>query len=228
MTHGHIGRLSVLAAALLLGAAWEARADLTYEISIDTSSLAGGPSGYIDFQLNQSANAAQAVTAALHNFSGGGGTLDPLNISLMGDVAGDLGAGTLTLHNTPGFNDAFLGFTFGSQIVFDVTLSGAALNSPSGAVSEGSSFAFSLYKNDAMTALSTSADGSLVRLDVVPGTGAVNVTSSALFTGGPMAHADPVGPATVTPEPSTFLPALAATTLGLAYAARRRRASAPR
>ncbi len=215
MYHSTTGRLAVIAAALIAACAVpQTRADVIYQLSADTSSLAGGY-GYLDFQFNQSASAAQAATAIVTNFSGGGGTLNSGDVTLTGDVTGGL-PGTLTLQNTPGFNDAFLGFTFGGSVSLDVRLTGDAVNNPSASATEGSTFSFSLYQADGVTPISVSPDGSIVRLDIAPGTGVVTPTTSALFDGGPPAQANLLAPNTV-PEPSSFQLTLLASAAGLAY-----------
>jgi len=101
-----------------------------------------------------------------------------------GDVTGTL-PGALTFDNGTSFNDYFDGFTFGKSISFDVKLYGPAINSPDGASTSGSTFAFSMFSDSAgtMPTLTTdSANGFAAKIDVnIDGT--TTVTNSSQQTG---------------------------------------------
>jgi hypothetical protein len=122
---------------------------LTYHVEVNTASLSG-QSGNLDLQFNPGGDTAPAATATITNFQSPDGKLAP-SIELTGNANGSL-SGTLTLINSPMYNDAYQGFTFGTAFSFDVTLSGAALDSPGATF--GSSFALSLYDPDQKPLLS--------------------------------------------------------------------------
>ena len=66
--------------------------------------------------------------------------------ALTGDVSGALPT-TLTFDNGAGFNDYFEGFTFGSTLLFNVSLFGPALSGPDMTSTSGSTFAFSMFSD---------------------------------------------------------------------------------
>jgi hypothetical protein len=104
---------------------------VTYLATIDTSSQ-NGNYGYVDLELNASGlSGVGPVVATVFNFSGT--TLNPsdTNNDELGTASGSL-PGPLTLDNS-GFNDYFEGMTFGSDITFDVTLSGSGVSLTGGA-----------------------------------------------------------------------------------------------
>jgi len=100
------------------------RADLMFEVSLDTSGLMGHPAGpfYIDFQLNDgSGNFSKVNTAKISNFSGAGLTGTP---HLFGNATGSLAAaGTLTLKDDAALiNEFYQAFTPGRLVSFHVSL----------------------------------------------------------------------------------------------------------
>jgi hypothetical protein len=115
-------------AVLLVGAfSLPALADsVTYQATIDTSSQ-NGNYGYIDLELNaNSVSGSGPVVATVFDFSGATLNSSDLNNDELGTASGSL-PGPLTLDNS-GFNDYFEGMTFGSDITFDVTLSGSGVS----------------------------------------------------------------------------------------------------
>jgi hypothetical protein len=176
-----------------------AHADLSFQVSADTSSLSD-QSGFLDFQFNPGDSTALTATAMVTNFSYIGGSLAPSAI-LTGDATGSL-PGTLTLDNGTSFNVVFQGFTFGSGVSFTVTLSGLAISNPSGTV--GSDFAFSLYAADGATPLlTTDPNGSLVTIEL----NADGTTSALTFPQSPT-NSTPAGSVValnMVPEPSTII-----------------------
>lgn len=115
---------------------------ITYDVTVDTSSLLG-TTGSIDFNFNPGSLVTQAASLQILDFSSDG-TLAG-SPALTGDVSGAL-PGTLTFDNATAFNDYFEGFTYGNVLSFGVSLYGPALASPGGATS-GSAFAFSMYSD---------------------------------------------------------------------------------
>jgi hypothetical protein len=162
----------------LCGAAAASADPITYEVTVDTSSISG-TAGSLDFNFNPGPLVTQAASLQILNFTSNG-TLAG-SPALTGDVAGTLPA-TLTFDNGTAFNDYFEGFTFGSILSFDVSLYGPALSSPDGVSTSGSTFAFSMFSDSAGTipVLTTDTiDGFAFTVDVnLDGTTAVTNSSS--------------------------------------------------
>ena len=140
---------------LLLGLALGARADVIYQVKVDTSNIAN-QSGYIDLELNP-ANTPQDALASFSSY--GGPVLNPGTISTTPSASGDLELGTARIANNvagtlSGYNDYNEGtlLTFGDSTTFDVTFSGPELSNPSG--NKGvTTFALSFYASDDATPL---------------------------------------------------------------------------
>lgn len=179
-----------------------AHADLIFNVSVDTSSL-NGQSGFLDFQFNPGDSSALSATATVTDFQTTGGVLAQPDL-LTGDAAGSL-PGTLILNNSTVYNDAFQGFTCGNGFAFTLTLSGPAIDTPSGTV--GSAFALSLYAADGITSLlTTDPNGSVATIFL-------NANATASAETFPQSPTDSTPAATVTvanavPEPSTLTLAL--------------------
>jgi hypothetical protein len=120
---------------------------ITYGITVNTSSITG-TAGSLDINFSPGPLVTQAASVEILSFSTDG-TLAGSPV-LTGDVSGALPA-MLTFDNGTGFNDYFEGLTFGSTIVFDVSLLGPALSSPDGVSTSGSAFAFSMFSDPAGT-----------------------------------------------------------------------------
>ncbi len=191
----------VAVALLLLGllGPGSAHAGLSFNVSVDTSSLSMQP-GFLDFQFNPGDSSALAATASVTLFQTVGGTLSQ-PATLTGDAAGSL-PGALTLNNGTAFNDAFQGFTFGDSFGFTLTLSGPAIDSPAGTT--GSAFALSLYAADGVTPLlTTDPNGSVATIDLnANGTASVFTFSQSPTDSTPAAT---VTSASTVPEPSTLV-----------------------
>jgi len=140
-------RHSLLFASFILYAASSASADTAYDVSVDTSSIAGTV-GSLDFQFNPGPLVSQSASLQILNFTSDGTLVPPAFPT--GDVTGTLPS-TLTFDNGSGFNDYFQGFTFGSSLAFNVSLFGPALSSPDGVSTSGSTFAFSMFADAAGT-----------------------------------------------------------------------------
>jgi hypothetical protein len=119
---------------------------VTYDVSINTASLAGTV-GSLDFNFNPGPLTTQAASLQILDLATNG-TLSGAP-ALTGAVSGALPA-ALTFGNGTAFNDYFQGFKFGTSLTFAVDLSGPALSSPGGATS-GSIFAFSMFSDAAGT-----------------------------------------------------------------------------
>ena len=203
---------SLLIAAFLCFASMASAAPITYDVTVDTSSILG-TAGSFDFNFNPGPLVTQPASLQILDFTSDGVLAG--SPALTGDVAGALPA-TLTFDNGTGFNDYFEGFTFGSTLSFQVSLYGPALSSPDGTSTSGSTFAFSMFSDAAgtMPALTTdTTDGFAFTVDVnLDGT--TTVTNFSAQT-----TVEPATPAV--PEPGT-LP-LMAVGIGLWLAFRFRR-----
>jgi hypothetical protein len=138
---------------------------ITYGISVNTASITGTV-GSLDFNFNPGPLATQAASLQILGFSSNG-TLGGSPV-LTGDVSGALPL-TLTFDNETGFNDYFEGFTFGTDLDFEVSLYGPALSSPDGVSTSGSTFAFSMFSDAAGTTpalTSDTSEGFAVTVDV--------------------------------------------------------------
>jgi hypothetical protein len=138
---------SLFVAASLCFASMASAAPITYDVTVDTSSISG-TAGSFDFNFNPGPLVTQAASLQILDFTSDGALAG--SPTLAGDVAGSLPA-TLTFDNGAGFNDYFEGFTFGSTLSFQVSLYGPALSSPNGVSTSGSAFAFSMFSDAAGT-----------------------------------------------------------------------------
>src|ERR1022692_81426 len=197
-------------------------ADITYDVTVDTSSISG-TAGSLDFNFNPGPLApTQAASLQILNFTSDGSLVNcAANVQGFcgsGDVSGTL-PGTLTFDNGAGFNDYFDGFTFGSTLSFAVDLYGPALVSPDGVSASGSAFAFSIFSDTGGTVptLTTdTADGFATIVDVnLDGSTTVNNSSS-------QTSISPVGPVSAVPEPNSVVLLGTVMILGLVLRLRRR------
>ena len=133
---------------MLLSVLSLARADVTFQFSVNTSSISG-TAGSLDFQFNPGPLVSQAASLEILNVTTNGAFAGaPV---LTGDVSGGSLPMPVTFDNLTPFNDYFQGFTFGSSLVFDIRLFGPAVNTPDGTSSSGSTFAFSMFSDAAGT-----------------------------------------------------------------------------
>lgn len=144
----------LLTALFLCSASSAIAAPITYDVSVNTSSISG-IAGSVDFQFNPGPLVTQAASLQILNFTSNG-TLAGGPV-LTGDVAGTL-PGTLTFDNGTAFNDYFEGFTYGSTLSFQASLYGPALSAPDGTSTSGSTFAFSMFSDAAGTMPALTAD----------------------------------------------------------------------
>lgn len=149
---------------------------VTYMVSVNTSPLQG-ITGSLDFNFDPGPLVSQAASVQILNFATNGMVAG--SPSVTGDASGAL-PGTLTLDNGSGFNDYFQSFTYGSTLSFNVSLYGPALSSPNGTSSSGSTFAFSLFSDQAGTvpALTTDTTNGFAYLVNVNVDGSTAVTNN--------------------------------------------------
>lgn len=154
----------IAATLCLLALATASGAPLTWLVTVDTSSIAGVPGYSIDLQLNPGDDSGQPLAAAIASFNLGAGSLSGAAEPL-GAVAGVL-PGTVTIANSTPLNSYFHAFTPGSGLSFTLTLSGAALDSPNGVATAGSTFAVLVYDSEFQPALTIEPNGILGQIDV--------------------------------------------------------------
>ena len=119
--------LGLIACAFLFLVASICRADVTFDVSIDTSALMGHPAGpfYIDFQLNDGSGdySSGVNTATISNFIFDGG--DPTGTpQLLGGATGSLTNpnGVTLTDNAHFINEFFQPFTPGRSLKFTVSM----------------------------------------------------------------------------------------------------------
>jgi hypothetical protein len=139
--------LGALLALALFGWAEPAQADfISYSFSADTSSVSG-QAGSLDFQFNP-LDFGGSDTAVISSFSSVGGILGAGTPT--GDVTGDLTNLPVTFTDDQLLNDLTHDFTFGTSLLFTVTLN-------TNSSSPGAAFTFTMY------------DGSGNPVDAIPG-----------------------------------------------------------
>ena len=176
-------------------------APITYNVTVNTSSLAG-TAGTLYFQFNPGDLSSDAAMATLSLFQfTGGGTLSGLP-SVSGDTTGSLSS-SLILRNTADNNDALQALTFGSSFQFRLLLSGTLLTNPSSTALTGSVFNFGLFGTDGITPLlTTNTDGYALTVNLnTRGMATTTTYPASANTGSPVS----VSAVNAVPEPNTLL-----------------------
>lgn len=171
-------------------------AAISYQISVDTSSIASS-AGYIEFQFNQAnASTSPAATASVSGFTSSGFTFDNMLNFSMGGVTGSLISPPLDFDNTVGGTNLYdQGVSsFGSGFSFILTLDGDALGTTA---TDGSQFFVFLLGNDFSPLVASGPDG----VAGVTINGDTTLTPNAMNG---MATVELYTPSAV-PEPSAFL-----------------------
>jgi hypothetical protein len=140
--------------ALALSAIAVTAAPVSYNVSVDLSSVTPVTSGFIDLQFLQSGGAPSG-TAVVSLLLLNDLTIDESGTPGLGAVSGNLVPGPLTFLNTLGFNSYFFGIAVtgpAANIVFNVTLSGDILDAPNGS---GTTFSVQALAADQATSLVT-------------------------------------------------------------------------
>ncbi|MFN4291411.1 MAG: NF038129 family PEP-CTERM protein [Permianibacter sp.] len=192
----------VFATALLFAS--NSRADLIYQIDMDTGSLTGD--GFIELSLGGLTDAPAAL-ATVTSHSGAFGDV----VDQFGAVTGDL-SGTLQLASALGFADLVQQVSFGELLQLQVLFSGAWLDTMAEA---GISFAIKLWSAEWLPLLTIDAAGDLLQLELLPG-GSISVETFSTSVN--------VQPLISVPVPATGLLVLIGL-LGLALNARARRSA---
>jgi hypothetical protein len=135
-------KIVLLVFALIAFGASSAFASLSYDVTVDTSSL-NGTSGYLYFQYG----GLNAVDSAATVFGFTGGTLDALpseNVVDGSAVSGQL-PGPVVFANTNGINDYNHGILFGNTLSFGVSFAATAFGAPDGG---SSTFSLGLFSDE--------------------------------------------------------------------------------
>lgn len=185
-------RAAALLAALSLAAAATSHAQISFNVTVDTSQLwsVSNPV-YLDFQLNDGSGLGDGNnTATISNFDFGGGSAQP-SPNTFGGASGDLWSG-VTITDSNAFNELFQPFTPGDSLTFNVTLT-TQIDTP---IPDEFSFAIldSSLSNLPTDALGTDA---LVSVNI----DSANPTISAFATLDGSVAAPTIVPV---PEPSTY------------------------
>jgi len=118
-------------AILFLSSVAVQAATITYHVSVDSSGISGSVPGYIELQFNPAVGGnSLPATATIDNFTSTSFTFDDLSNFSLGGVTGSLSSLPLSFDSSVGGANLFdQGVTvFGTTFGFDVTLSGAALD----------------------------------------------------------------------------------------------------
>ncbi len=192
--------LAGLTAGLL---AWPARADFTYDVTLNTSALFNNPSQglfTVDFGLTDGStgDGVGNNTATISNFNLNGGSLTSGTGNPSGSVSGNL-SNTLTITDGSFFNDFNQQFAPGTSLSFTLDLTSNVSPSETTTPDE---FAFTVYSNG------LTAQASLVTIDITGPNPSVSQSGGSLGNGAPVSAPE----VTSVPEPGTLVLGL----LGLA------------
>jgi hypothetical protein len=208
-------RIAALAGALALCAS-AAQAAVTYQFTVDSSSIAG-TSGFLEFQFANggSFGVQQEATATISNFTGGLlSAEDPYTASdlfgqpnVFGQVSGTLAHPVVMSGVTSNFDDYLQGIQFGSGFSFDLTLSGPAIDAPACGLGDCSlpGFSLDLLSADGSQFLLTGDPDSLTPTGWLLGQVEVNRDGSTtpIVNPGPGGGAALLG-VTAVPEPTAW------------------------
>lgn len=167
---------------------------LSYRVTADTSGIAG-TQGFLEFQFNPASSQSLFATASVTGFQTDG-TLTTVYPNA-GDATGTLPS-TLSLDNGTAFNDVYQGFTYGTTVSFDVTLSGPAVGTTPPGTQFGSTFAFFLEDANS-NPLSNSPSGDAADFAINPDGSVTATPNPPINPNGPTVGIQPV------PEPYTLL-----------------------
>jgi hypothetical protein len=195
----HRRYLSIFLVAASLGLTAPARADLLFQVQVDTTAIMQ-TSGYFDLEFNPASVGATAATATITNFATDGTLVSDPNNTTDGDVSGSL-ATTLTINNTYQLNDLLQAIIYGTTISFNLDINGPATTTPD-PNNLGSAFALSLYDSNFNPLLTTDPNGSVATILLNPDTTTTIETFPASAGSGPAATVQFLGNAV--PEPSSI------------------------
>jgi hypothetical protein len=127
-------KIKLLVIAVIMFAASSAFASLSYDVTVNTTSL-DGQTGYLYFQYTSTANAV-ASTATVSNFTTDGtlGAQDTTDVANGSAVSGTL-PGNVVFANTNTVNDYNHAITFGNSLSFLVTFASTPSSKTPSAIS---------------------------------------------------------------------------------------------
>lgn len=139
--------LGLIASVPMTAATVPTLPDQIFQLSVDTSSLAGA-SGSIDFQFNPGPNTFQSATLTVSGFQGASSTSQQ---KIGGTTGGPL-PNVLTLNNTQVLNEDLESIVFETTMRLNLDFSGVAINTPgSSNPQSGSVFTLGLFSDAAAT-----------------------------------------------------------------------------
>jgi hypothetical protein len=133
-------KIKLLIIAVIMLAASSAFASLSYDVSVNTSSLAG-QSGYLYLQYNTWNGVASTATVSNFTMDGALGAQDTKDVIDGSAVTGTL-PGNVVFANTNGINDYEHAITLGNSINFSLLFSSPA---PGGQAGGNSTFSIGLF-----------------------------------------------------------------------------------
>jgi hypothetical protein len=212
--HNPLSTIAVAAVAcVILTSTTALAAAITYEVTADTSSLAG-TSGYLDLQLEPGPVPTNLVTASVSGFTTDGVLTGSAILS--GEAFGQLPE-PLTFDNQTTFNDYFQAMTFQNTAMFFVTLNG-----PTPAGGGPSAFNIGFYASDQSTALLTTSPDGIAGQIVINPDGSTTPATFPSSDGQPSVLTITVATVSAVPEPATFTLAGIALALLARFAKRHR------
>jgi hypothetical protein len=196
-TRWHFAVLGLSTTLLLAGGARADTFAVTYEISVNTSSVEG-TDGYLDFQFNPGGGATwDPAIATLFDFESDGNLTGQFMPPELGDVSGAL-PGTVTIDTddvSASVNEDTEGITFGSYFNIFVTLDVPVV---SRAADTGNSFFMNVFDTGFNPLFNDPALPALVEIDLDAATGAPAIANNS---DGDQAIVSPI----TTPEPASLL-----------------------
>ncbi len=161
-----------------------------YHVDVNTAALIGNPSGpfSVDFQFNDGSGLGDGNnTGTVGNFTYGGGGASG-SATQLGGASGDLYSGVVLTDTTP-FNELFQGFTAGTTLGFDVTLT---TNVDPGSTPDA--FSFAILDGSLANIPTTGVGDTLLLINLYPA--GVNIQTGASL--------NPAGVIVAVPEPSSL------------------------
>jgi hypothetical protein len=206
MTRNRPLLLSICLCAVSLVVPTPVRADLAFDVNLNTASFSSSSSYAIGFDLIDGDGLLNTtITLSGFSFSGGAPIGSP---SLSGGAIGSL-ATTLVLSDTSFLNELYQGFSPGTSLSFHAVIDTTA--SPD---SVPDSFAFYLYRDgNVVTTSDPNGVNSVLSADLTTSTTLNNINTSSSTD--PSVAFDAPSVTAAVPEPSTFLIAMMTTLLAL-------------
>ena len=185
---------AVVIAAVVFGCASLSHAQISFNVTVNTSALSGSMANplYLDFQLNDGAGWGDANnTAVISDFKFGGGTVFA-PATTFGGAMGNLNS-SMTLTDSAAFNEIFQGFAPGAWLSFNVWLSTHVDLAPTPDL-----FGFAILDSN-LSNIRTTAPGSDLFIEVD-----IDRSQPRIWTFSSLDGAVPAPLVVPVPEPSTY------------------------